>query len=56
MSVVLADTKVELAVYGSTATGFALKDSDLNIDLCADNSAHVLANVHLILKEESAGR
>ncbi|XP_041359697.1 terminal uridylyltransferase 4-like isoform X2 [Gigantopelta aegis] len=48
---------ISLRIYGSSATGFGLKTSDINIDLFAPNASSVpkvLSDVFLLLKD-SAG-
>ena len=42
-------------MYGSTASGFALKDSDLNMDLSIDEAAKALMAIHLMLKDDQSG-
>lgn len=46
---------VVVTVYGSSVTGFALKESDINMDVNSENAARMLATLHLIFKDDQSG-
>lgn len=51
----LSSSGVEMSLYGSTVSGFALKDSDLNIDVTMAKSPLILKDVFLVLRDDESG-
>lgn len=45
----------EVELYGSTASGFALTSSDINVNISCENSPKVLKDVLASLKADTTG-
>jgi hypothetical protein len=46
---------INFTVYGSTASGFALKTSDLNLDLTCEDAPKQLCEIFMLLKNDTSG-
>jgi len=48
--------ELELTLYGSTVSGFALKDSDVNMTVTEYESPTVLKRLYDVLKTDDSGK